>query len=171
MSKSKIMALIALINLAFTVTAIGNAVAGEEVQQKTRAVYSYFKAEAAKVGDVPGHVIGVGEANGLTFPEKDEPAAYSVQVMFDYVNGSGPHWGYAMSTWGDGSTTVVKVEGTTTATQGGKISLFKGTYTYVKGTGRYAGIKGGGSYTGKRVTPMAAGAFCYSDSTDTYTLP
>jgi len=76
-----------------------------------------------------------------------------------------------MSTWEDGSTTVVKVEGTTTATQGGKISLFKGTYTYVKGTGRYAGIKGGGSYTGKRVTPMAAGAFSYSDGTGTYTLP
>jgi len=171
MSKTKIIALAALIILAFVISGIGNAMAGEKVQQKVRTVYSYFKAEAAKVGDVPGHVIGVAEANGLTFPEKDEPAAYSVQVMFDYVNGSGPHWGYCMTTWEDGSTTVVKVEGTTTATQGGKISLFEGTFTYVKGTGRYAGIKGGGSYTGKRVTPLAAGAFCYSDATETYTLP
>ena len=62
MSKSKIIALIAVISLAFGVTAIDNAVAGEKVQQKTRSVYSYFKAEAAKVGDVPGHVVGVGEA-------------------------------------------------------------------------------------------------------------
>jgi hypothetical protein len=171
MTKSKIIALVAVITLAFAATAIGNAVAGEKVQQKVRAVFQYFKAEAAKVGDVPGHVVGVSEANGLTFPEKDEPGAYSVQVMFDYVNGSGPHWGYVTSTWEDGSTTVIKVEGTTTATQGGKISLFKGTYTYVKGTGRYAGIEGSGSYTGKRLTPMAAGAFCYSDATETYTLP
>jgi hypothetical protein len=171
MSKSKIIGMATLISFALGIFLVGDAVAGEKVQQKVRAVYSYFKAEAAKVGDVPGHVIGVAEGNGLNFPQKDEPAAYSVQVMFDYVNGSGPHWGYATSTWEDGSTTVFKVEGTTTATQGGKISLFKGTYTYVKGTGRYAGIKGGGSYTGKRVTPMAGGAFCYSDATDIYTLP
>ncbi len=170
-SKSKIIALTAVISLAFAATAIDNAVAGEKVQQKIRSVFQYFKTEAAKVGDVPGHVVGVAEAKGLTFPEKDEPAAYSVQVTFDYVNGSGPHLGYIMSTWEDGSTTVIKAEGTTTAIQGGKISLFEGTYTYVKGTGRYAGIKGGGSYTGKRVTPMAAGAFCYSDAIDTYTLP
>jgi hypothetical protein len=129
MSTSKIIALIAVISLAFATTAIGNAVAGEKVEQKVRTVYTYFKAEAAKVGDVSGHVVGVAEANGLSFPEKDEPAAYSVQVMFDYVNGSGPHWGYATTTGEDGSTTVVKVEGTTTATEGGKISLFKGTYT------------------------------------------
>ena len=160
-----------MITLAFGVIAIDNAVAGEEVQQKVRTVYSIFKAEAAKVGDVPGHVVGVAEGSGLNFPEKDEPAAYSVQFMFDYVNGSGLHSGYCMTTWKDGSTTVVKVEGTTMATQGGKISLFEGTYTYVKGTGRYAGINGGGSYTGKRVTPLAAGAFCYSDATETYTLP
>ena len=171
MSKGKIIALIALVIFAFATTAIDSAVAGEKVQQKVRNVYSVFKAEAAKVGDVPGHVVGVAEANGLIFPEKNEPAAYSVQFMFDYVNGSGTHWAYAMSTWEDGSTTVIKAEGTTTATQGGKISLFEGTYTYVKGTGRYAGIKGGGSYTGKRVTPLAAGAFCYSDATETYTLP
>ena len=171
MSKSKIIALTALITLVFGITAIDNAVAAETIQQKSRTVYSIFKAEAAKVGDVPGHVVGVAEANGLIFPEKDEPAAYSVQFMFDYVNGSGRHWAYSVSTWEDGSTTVIKSEGTTTATQGGKISLFEGTYTYVKGTGRYAGIKGGGSYTGKRVTPLAAGAFCYSDATDTYTLP
>ena len=51
---SKIIALTAVISLAFAATAIDNAVAGEEVQQKIRTVFQYFKAEAAKVGDVPG---------------------------------------------------------------------------------------------------------------------
>jgi len=172
MSKiSKIIALTAMIALVFGIATIDNAVAGETVQEKLRSVFQYFKAEAAKVGDVPGHVVGVAEAKGLTFTDKGDVGAYSVQVMFDYVNGSGPHQGYVTSTFEDGSTTVTKVEGTTTAVKGGKISLFKGKYTYIKGTGRYEGIKGGGSYTGKRVTPMAAGAYCYSDSTGTYTLP
>ena len=48
---------------------------------------------------------------------------------------------------------------------------FNGTYTYTSGTGRYQGIEGSGSYSGTRVTPMAAGAFCHSESYGTYTLP
>ena len=167
----KIIALTALFTLVFGMTIIGNALAGETVQEKGRSVFHYFKAEAAKVGDVPGHVVGVAEASGLNFLDSGNIGAYSVQVTFDYINGSGPHQGYTMTTFEDGSTMVAKIRGTTTATQGGKISLFKGKYTYIKGTGRYEGIQGGGSYTGKRLTPMAAGAECYGDSTGTYTLP
>ena len=168
---SKIMALTALITLAFGMTIIGNALAGKTVQEKGRTAFHYFKAEAAKVGDVPGHVVGVAEASGLSFFDSGNIGTLSVQVTFDYINGSGPHQGYMMTTFEDGSTMVAKLRGTTTATHGGKISLFKGKYTYIKGTGRYEGIKGGGSYTGKRLTPMAAGAECYSDLTGTYTLP
>jgi len=68
MSKGKIIALIALVIFAFATTAIDSAVAGEKVQQKVRTVYSIFKAEAAKVGDVPGQVIGGREtAYGMGF--------------------------------------------------------------------------------------------------------
>ncbi len=171
MSKSKIIALTALIILVFGMTIIGNALAGKTVQEKGRTAFHYFKAEVAKVGDVAGHVVGVAEASGLNLLDSGDIGAYSVQVMFDYINGSGPHQGYTTTTFEDGSTMVAKLRGTTTATQGGKFSLFKGKYTYIKGTGRYEGIKGGGSYTGKRLTPMAAGAECYGDFAGTYTLP
>ncbi len=171
MSKAKIIALTGLIILAFCMSTIGNAVAGETVQEEFRSVFHYFKAEVAKVGDVPGHIVGVSEASGLSYINTDDVGTYSVQVMFDYINGSGPHQGYVTTTFEDGSTTVAKLEGMTTAVKGGKFSLFKGNYTYIKGSGRYEGIKGGGSYKGKRLTPMAAGAECYSDSIGTYTLP
>jgi hypothetical protein len=171
MSTSKIIALIAVMGLALAATAIDSAVAGEKVEQKVHSVFHYFKAEAAKIGDVPGHVVGVVQGNGLTFPEKDEPGAYSIQTVFDFINGSGPHWGYSMATWEDGSTTVIKFKGTTTATQGGKVSVFKGTYTYIKGTGRYEGIKGDGSYSGRRIAPITGEPFIYTDGTETYTLP
>jgi hypothetical protein len=68
MSKGKIIALMAVIILAFGVTAVGNAVAGEEVQQKLRTPYSILKAGTAKVRDVAGHVFGGREtAYGMGF--------------------------------------------------------------------------------------------------------
>jgi len=92
--------------------------------------------------------------------------------MFDFSNGSGPHWGYGVTTFPDGSINVIKYEGTTIAQEGGA-SSFKGTYIYVGGTGRFEGVQGKGSYTGKRAAPMSPGgpADSYSDNITTYTLP
>ncbi|MBI3990010.1 MAG: hypothetical protein HY347_10390 [candidate division NC10 bacterium] len=73
-------------------------------------------------------------------------------------------------TFEDGSTFVIKVQGTTTADPGGKVSWFKGTFSFIQGSGRFAGIQGSGSYTGKRLAPLAAGAEAYNDFTATYTV-
>ena len=40
-----------------------------------------------------------------------------------------------------------------------------------QGTGKYAGIQGHGSYTGRRFVPIGAGAQVYLDWILTYTLP
>ena len=72
MSKGKIIALIAVIGLAFAATAIDNAVAGEKAQQKVHTPYNIFKAGAARIGDMAGHVFGGGETAygmGLYFVE------------------------------------------------------------------------------------------------------
>jgi hypothetical protein len=146
--------------------------AAKTVTQKGRSVYHMVKVDVVQVGDVPGHIVGVADARGLTFVENGDVGTYLNRIMFDYVNGSGPHWGYGVTTFPDGSTTVIKYEGTTTAQEGGA-SSFKGAYTYIGGTGRFEGIQGRGSYTGKRAAPMTPGAPAdsYSDSIETYTLP
>ena len=46
--------------------------------------------------------------------------------------------------------------------------LYEGTFEYIKGTGRFKGIEGSGSYTGKHSTPPDV---VYIDYTGTYTLP
>ena len=91
--------------------------------------------------------------------------------LFDYINGNGKHQGYSSTTFEDGSTKFSSFEGITKEVEGGKSSLFEGTYTYIRGTGRFEGIEGSGSYTGKRITPLVAGADCYSDFAGTRTLP
>ncbi len=138
---------------------------------KGRTVYHFNKVEVVKVGDAPGHIVGVAEGSGLNSLDNGEVAAYSNKITIDYVDGSGTFEGYGVNSYEDGSVTVVKVQGTTTALPGGKVSLFKGTYSFVKGTVRFEGIKGSGSLTGKRVVPIGAGAECYMDTTETYTLP
>ena len=144
----------------------------ETIKEKTRSVYHLTKVEAIPVGDVPGHIIAVADARGLTLIENGEVLAFSNKIWFDVTNGSGPHWAYSVMTYPDGSTRVTKAQGTTTALPS-KESTFKGTVTFIKGTGRLEGIQGGGTYTGKRLAPLTPGgpAECYLDITWTYTLP
>jgi len=167
---SKIIALTALIMTAFLLMSVTQTGA-ETVTQKGRIAYHLTKVEGFQVGDVPGHVVGAGEAKGLSFLDNGEIAAYSASFTFDYTKGSGTFQSYGITTYEDGSTMVTRGQATTTAVQGGKYSLFKGTYSYISGSGRFEGIKGSGSFTGKRVTSLAAGADCYVDFTGTYTLP
>ena len=96
---------------------------------KSRLVYRLAKVEMMEVGDAPGHVMGVMELRGLSF-ENGEVGTYSGLITIDYTSGSGKHEGYGVVTFEDGSTQVTKSQGTTKASEGGKISLFEGTFTY-----------------------------------------
>jgi len=124
-----------------------------------------------QVGDVPDHIVGVGEGGGLAFFENGEFATFSSTYAVDYTNGSGAHWAYSLYTFEDGSGFVTKEQGTTAAQQSGKISVFKGTFSFIEGRGRFKGVQGSGSYTGRRLAPLAARAEGYRDFTATYTLP
>jgi hypothetical protein len=139
---------------------------------KGRSVYHFVKIERIEVGDVPGHVIGVAEHRGLMSLDTGEVATHISRLTLDYTNGSGTFQGYNSVSFDDGSTKIFKAQGRTTAQTGG-VSTFEATYTYLKGTGRFEGIQGTGSFTGKRIAPLTAGASadCYLDFTETYTLP
>ena len=54
-------------------------------------------------------------------------------------------FGYKVVTFEDGSTMSARFEGTQYAGD----DSYKGTFTYIGGTGRFAGIEGGGTLTGK----------------------
>ena len=146
--------------------------AEQTVNEKGRTVYHFVKTEVMQVGDVPGHIIGIVDAGGLTFSDRGEVGNYSGKISFDLINGTGPHQTYVVTTFEDKSTTITLNKGVTTARSDGT-STFEGTFTYIGGTGRFAGIKGDGSYTGKRMAPVAPGspADTFSDYVATYSLP
>ncbi len=92
--------------------------------------------------------------------------------MFDYIKGGGQIHGYDVVTFEDGCTLCMKYQGTATPEENGKTTRWQATCEFTNGTGRFEGIQGGGSFTGKRLaaTP-SGGAQFYVDYDLTYTLP
>jgi hypothetical protein len=138
---------------------------------KWRGVLFTTKAEILQVGDVPDHSIGIYDQTGLASFETGEVASFTIKGTFDYIKGSGTFQGYTRLTFEDGSTLDYKQQGTTRPDPMGKGSLLEGTATVIQGTGRWAGIQGGGTTTGRRFVSIGAGAQVYNDLTLTYTLP
>jgi hypothetical protein len=119
---------------------------------KARSSNNMVKIEAIPIGDVDAHHIGVGTRDGLAFFESGEVATLKSFNTWDLVRGKGGLvQGYSLFTFVDGSTII------TTLLQEYEVDLerkftwnIKFTGQIVKGTGRFEGIKGTLSGTGKR---------------------
>jgi hypothetical protein len=131
------------------------------------------KVEFIPVGDAKGHIMGVYERRGLVLFEDGEVATLLSRGTFDWTNGNGPGEKYTQMTFKDGSTTWSKSHATATRGPGEKLTSIKFTGEYVKGTGRFKGIKGSISCEGGYVTPLSKetkGDICL-ECTGTRTLP
>ncbi len=93
-------------------------------------------------------------------------------VAFDSIPEKGNQSiGYTIYTFEDGATIVVRFQRVLVPDTSGKLSA-KTTTELIKGTGRFEGIKGTTSSTGKVFPPGKGEAFRYTDDvTFTYTLP
>jgi hypothetical protein len=145
----------------------------EEKSLKYRIINRTTKMEWLPVPDVEKHVVGVVERRGVgifegAIFEKGETAAQTVMVTFDVIKGKGSIQGYVLWTFKDGSTFIVKIQGTKTP------ATNEGTGVFIKGTGRFEGIKGKLSFKGKYITPYTKDKTkgdAIIDATGTYTLP
>jgi hypothetical protein len=139
---------------------------------KGRHITQITKIHVFKVGDVEGHIIGIIQRRGLNFIN-GEVATFRNWLTFDITKGKGTAEGYSQVTYEDGSTTVGKFQGTLEPIEG-KRSTGKGTFSYIGGSGRFEGIKGGGSWTIKTFTPYTkeeTKSDAIVDYTGTRTLP
>jgi hypothetical protein len=126
-----------------------------------------------QVGDAEGHIVGHYTRRGLAFFEKGEVATYTHWGTFDFTKGVGPYVGYSIFAYEDGSTIVQKIQGPFEWEPGRKMRLFKGIGEFIRGTGRFEGIKGTVTFSGKEVTPYSkeTKSDLYFDATAIYTLP
>jgi hypothetical protein len=137
----------------------------------SRRVQGTAEVTTVEVGDVSGHVVGVVEFKGLSFFADGEVATHTNPATFDLTNGSGPHQGYVVHYFDDGSTSIERYRGEARMSADGKRTMIEGTFECVGGTGRFAGIKGEGTYRGERLGALRTGDYVYVDTTGSCTVP
>ncbi len=157
MSKSKMVAMTALIVFAMGILLVGNAVAGEKF--KARTVTYTVKFQAIDIPDEKGHVLYVFEQKGIvTVFEGLQAKKYMDGIVNTSwgvadANPKTEQWsgrGYAERIDRDGDKIYMTWEGRL-----GKKGV-EGTLIFVKGTGKFEGIKGKASWLGVLVAPNQA---------------
>jgi hypothetical protein len=137
----------------------------------SRRVQGTAEVTTIEVGDVPGHVVGVVQFKGLTFFADGEIATHSNPAAFDLTNGSGPHRGYVVHYFDDGSTSIERYQGEARLSADGKRTVVEGTFECIGGTGLFEGLKGEGTYRGERLGALQTGDYVYVDTTGSCTVP
>jgi len=124
------------------------------------------------VPDVDKHAIGTYERRGVAIFKNGETAAFHTRGLWDFVNHNGVFNGYQTLTFPDGSTNMIKYSGNMT-TEGENLPTLKAKGEYVKGTGKYEGIKGNVTIEGKYITPYSkeTKADAVFNQKASYTLP
>ena len=129
------------------------------------------KLEMVKVTETEGVIIGVLARKGLSTFDNGEIATTNCSGTFDTKRG---FQGYSSLTFEDGSTLILLWKGPTSRSLDGKYDQYGMTVEYIEGTGRFKGIKGSGTYTGKAPQwddDYKAKGFTYYEFSGTYTLP
>ena len=131
------------------------------------------KVEWFPVPDEKGHIVGLYERRGVAIFE-NEVAAITHWGTLDKIKGQVSFQGYTQVIFKDGSTWMQTHQGTHAPPPGEKLDLYKFKGEYTKGTGRFEGIKGKYSSTGRLITPNTKDKTKgdnWMQVTATYTLP
>ncbi len=129
---------------------------------KFRTVMHATSAQTQEVGDVDGHVVGVGRYSGLASFADGSVGTANFTYTVDYIKSTGSYSTYFNVTLKDGS--VLWYKGAGPAKLDGTTTIFpETTVSVLRGTGRFEGAKGDGTLSGARLTPLATGAELYND--------
>jgi hypothetical protein len=165
MSQSKIISVTTIIIFIFTIAMVNCALAGEKIKYKSHGASFQDKWEQIEVGDEEGHVLAVYNTKSIYFNEitGKKSAGFSVNTIdINLKTGQGSVQGYGITTDKDGDKMIRTHKGK----PAGK-GHWKGTFTYVKGTGKYEGITGGGTWDSYRLSKTQS----YMEVEAEYQLP
>jgi hypothetical protein len=139
---------------------------------KCRTATTATTDQRIPVSDEEGHVLGLQILQGLAFFENGEIAKLRAHAIFDTTPGKGGQAiTYMIYTFEDGSTIVVRSQRLMVADKPGTFSA-KMPGELIKGTGRFEGIKGTTSATGRNwLISKDEAVRVTNDITFTYTLP
>ena len=158
--------------LVISVWILGSTIQAGTETMKFRNVQTATKDETIPVADAEGHVLGLQIGEGLGFFDNGEISKMRAHSLYDFVPGKGSQIiGYTIHTFEDGSTFVVRFTRLLVPDKSGN-PVAQVTADLIKGTGRFEGIKGTMSGTGKNFPRTKEEATRFTnDVTFTYTLP
>ena len=158
--------------LVISAWVLGSAIQAGAETMKCRTAATATKDERIPVSDEEGHVLGLQIMEGLAFFENGEIAKMRSHAIYDCIPGKGAQAiVYTIYTFEDGSTIVTRDPTINGSDKSGNLSA-KVTGELIKGTGRFEGIKGTVSATGKNFpASKEEAARTTNDFTFTYTLP
>jgi hypothetical protein len=161
--------------LVISAWVLGSAIQAGAETMKCKTSGNSDKREAAQIPDVEGHTININLREGVAFFENGEVASLKSYSTWDGISGKkGRAQGYAVYTFIDGSTIIISFLQLLEADQEGKLAYnTKSTGEILKGTGRFEGIKGTVSGTGKQLKAEKGelSGKAANDWTFYYTLP
>ena len=135
--------------LVISAWVLGSVIQAGAETMKCRTADTATKDERIPVGDEEGHVLGLQIMEGLAFFENGEIAKVRSHAISDTIPGKGGQAiGYSIFTFEDGSTIVTRFQRLMVRDESGNLSA-KNTSELIKGTGRFEGIKGTASATGR----------------------
>jgi hypothetical protein len=141
MSWSKIATLFAVVLIVFGLTNIDCAVAGEKIKWQGSSLYTETKQ--IEVGDVEGHVLMLTKSKQIyILPDGSKlvgDAVGTVDLNPKMKQFTTTGYGWTVDKDGD------KMMRTHEGKPAGK-DHWKGTWTFTGGTGKYEGVKGGGTW-------------------------
>jgi hypothetical protein len=128
--------------------------APERLQVGGAFTMTYSQMNPVPIDDAAGHVLLSSRSTGTNRslgrdPYMEQAAVVNTEIA-DLAQGNGTHQGYTIFSSG-ADTTVNKWSGKVTTTLGSDkqpVTSFEGRWSKVRGTGRYAGVTGQGTYRG-----------------------
>jgi hypothetical protein len=150
MFRSKIFALTGVVMFIFGIANIDCAAAAEKMKSHGTSITT--KWQQMKVGDEEGHVLATSEEKQIYINNKTGEKHVSICINNWDINlktGQGTLKGYGVSTYPNGDKIFRRHEGKTV----GK-GHWKGTYSYIKGTGKYERVKGKGIWDAYSLAPQ-----------------
>ena len=125
----------------FGILVISAWVLGSAIQAGAETLnYKFYtwaiKSESVPVGDVEGHTVALATRGAFYVFENGELATSNIVATGDLIKMAGPFMQYVTINFADGSTIIIKSQGTLGGSAGGWTSQI------IKGTGRFEGIGG-----------------------------
>jgi len=156
--KSKKLMLLLISLSAIFALGVTTSLAQEKIKISGKRYGVTTKREVIKVDDTKGHILILSESKGI---DVVTGAQFVSRGFGDYVKGNGPHWVYAKTVMPNGDVMFSKSEGkltTTLSPEGKPATTMEGKFSFIRGTGKFENIQGGGTWKGKIIGP---GIFTY----------